>query len=120
MWCFGIVFESIADLQLARFKSNPNNRGHVMDRGLWRYSRHPNYFGEFVIWWGAYAIALGTGAWWTIVSPLIMSFLLLRFSGVTLLEKDIGDRRPDYAAYRQRTNAFFPGPPRPSTDVRAG
>jgi steroid 5-alpha reductase family enzyme len=108
----GLVFEATADWQLARFKASPANENRVMDRGLWRYSRHPNYFGEFCVWWGLYAIALAGGAWWSIVSPLLMSFLLLRVSGVVLLEKDIGQRRPDYAHYRARTNAFLPGPPR--------
>ena len=109
---FGIAYETLADAQLARFKSQPANAGAVMDRGLWRYSRHPNYFGEFCVWWGLYAIALGTGAWWTVVSPALMSMLLLKVSGVVLLEKDIGMRRPAYRHYVARTNAFFPGPPR--------
>lgn len=107
----GIVWETIGDAQLARFKADAVNAGRVMDRGLWRYSRHPNYFGEFCVWWGFYAIALGAGAWWTVLSPLLMSVLLLRVSGVTLLEKDIGERRPAYRDYIARTNAFFPGPP---------
>jgi len=109
---FGIVYESVGDAQLARFKADPANAGRVMDRGLWRYSRHPNYFGEFCVWWGLYAMALGTGAWWTVFSPLLISVLLLRVSGVTLLEKDIGERRPAYRDYAARTNAFFPGPVR--------
>jgi steroid 5-alpha reductase family enzyme len=108
----GIVTESVADAQLAAFSADRSNRGRVMDRGLWRYSRHPNYFGEFCVWWGFFLIALATGAWWTVVSPLLMSLLLLRVSGVTLLEKDIGGRRPGYAEYTARTNAFFPGPRR--------
>ena len=109
---FGIVCETIGDAQLARFKADPANAGRVMDRGLWRYSRHPNYFGEFCVWWGLYAMALGAGAWWTVFSPLLMSVLLLRVSGVTLLEKDIGERRPAYRNYIVRTNTFFPGPPK--------
>lgn len=108
----GFVVEAIADWQLLRFKSNPANQGKVMDRGLWRYSRHPNYFGEFCVWWGFYLIGLAAGGWWAIVSPLLMSILLLRVSGVTLLEKDIGERRPGYRDYTARTNAFFPGLPR--------
>ena len=108
----GIVWETFGDAQLARFKANPANAGRVMDRGLWRYSRHPNYFGEFCVWWGFFAIALGAGAWWTVLSPLLMSVLLLRVSGVTLLEKDIGARRPAYRDYIARTNTFFPGPPK--------
>ena len=109
---FGIVFESVADWQLARFKAEPDNVARVMDRGLWRLTRHPNYFGEFCAWWGFYLVAADAGGWWTIFSPALMSLLLLRISGVALLERDIGDRRPGYAAYASRTNAFFPGPPR--------
>ncbi|HTU68196.1 MAG TPA: DUF1295 domain-containing protein [Steroidobacteraceae bacterium] len=109
LWLFGFLFEVIGDWQLARFKRNPDNAGQVMDRGLWRYTRHPNYFGEFCVWWGFYLIALSAGAWWSIVGPALMSFLLLRVSGVTLLEKDIGNRRPRYADYVRKTNAFFPG-----------
>jgi steroid 5-alpha reductase family enzyme len=109
---FGTAFESAADAQLAAFKAAPANAGQVMDRGLWRYTRHPNYFGEFCVAWGFYLLALGGGAWWTVFAPLLMSFLLLRVSGVALLEKDIGERRPAYREYIARTNAFFPGPPR--------
>lgn len=111
---FGIAFEAVADAQLARFKSIPSNAGRVMERGLWRYTRHPNYFGEFCVWWGLYVIAAGVGGWWTVFSPLLMSVLLLRVSGVTLLERDIGERRPGYGHYIARTNAFLPGPPRKS------
>ncbi len=105
----GFIFESVGDLQLARFRANAANRAKVLDYGLWRYTRHPNYFGEFCIWWGFYLVALSAGAWWAIVSPLLMSVLLLKVSGVTLLEKDIGLRRPEYRNYVARTNAFFPG-----------
>jgi steroid 5-alpha reductase family enzyme len=113
LWTTGFLFEAIGDLQLARFKRDPGNRGRVLDSGLWRYTRHPNYFGNFTLWWGFYLIALAAGGWWTILAPLLMSFLLLRVSGVALLEKDIGERRPAYADYIRRTNAFFPGPRRP-------
>jgi len=112
LWAVGMVFEAGGDWQLARFRRDPANAGRVMDRGLWRYTRHPNYFGDFCVWWGFFLVALSGGAWWSVAGPLIMSFLLLRFSGVTLLEKDIGERRPAYAEYMRRTNAFFPGPPR--------
>jgi steroid 5-alpha reductase family enzyme len=111
---FGIAYESVADQQLARFRADPASAGRVLDRGLWRYSRHPNYFGEFCVWWGLYLVAAGAGAWWTLFSPLLMSVLLLRISGVTLLEKDIGERRPAYRDYVRRTRAFFPGPQRQS------
>jgi steroid 5-alpha reductase family enzyme len=112
LWLVGMIFEAGGDGQLARFRADPANAGKVMDRGLWRYTRHPNYFGDFCVWWGLYLVALSAGAWWSIVGPLLMSVLLMRVSGVTLLEKDIGGRRPGYAEYVRRTNAFFPGPPR--------
>lgn len=113
LWATGVVFETVGDWQLARFKADPANAGRVMERGLWRYTRHPNYFGDFCAWWGMYLIAGAGGAWWTVASPLLMSLLLMKVSGVALLENTIGDRRPGYAAYRARTNAFFPGPPKP-------
>ena len=106
----GIGIEALADAQLASFRADPSHHGQVLERGLWRYSRHPNYFGEFCVWWGLFLPALAVGAWWSAVSPLLMSMLLLRISGVTLLERDIGTRRFGYAAYVARTNAFFPGP----------
>lgn len=106
---FGLGFESLADAQMARFKALPENKAKVMDRGLWRYTRHPNYFGEFCLWWGFYLLAFAAGApVWILVSPLLMSFLLLKVSGVPLLEKDLQDRRPDYRDYQNRTSAFFP------------
>ncbi len=111
LWALGFFFESVGDLQLARFKADPSRAAEVMDRGLWRYTRHPNYFGDFCVWWGIYLLALGAGGWWSLPGPLLMSFLLLRVSGVTLLEKDLKKRRPAYRDYVRRTNAFFPGPP---------
>lgn len=112
LWLTGFAFEAIGDKQLADFKSDPNNRGKVLDQGLWRYTRHPNYFGEACIWWGFYLFAVSAGGWWTLLSPVLITFLLLRVSGVALLEKDIGERRPGYRDYVQRTNAFIPGPPK--------
>lgn len=112
LFAVGLACEATGDWQLARFKADPANRGRVCERGLWRYTRHPNYFGDFLVWWGFYAIALSSGAWWTIVAPIVMSWLLLRVSGVTLLERTIVERRPDYAEYIRRTNAFFPGRPK--------
>lgn len=112
---FGAVFEAVGDAQMARFKADPAHKGQVMDRGLWRYTRHPNYFGEVCVWWGLWLVALGgaglAGAW-SVVSPLLMTVLLLKVSGVSLQEKDIGERRPAYRDYIERTNAFVPGPRR--------
>ncbi len=114
VWTTGLFFETVGDWQLARFKADPSNKGKVLDSGLWRFTRHPNYFGDFCIWWGMYLVALAGGAGWTVFSPLLMSVLLMKVSGVTLLESTITDRRPEYAVYRKRTNAFFPGMPRNS------
>ncbi len=112
VWGIGWVFETVGDYQLARFKADPGNQGRVMDRGLWRYTRHPNYFGDFMIWWGIYLVALAGGAWWTILSPLLMSFFLIRVSGVPMLEAALTKNRPGYVDYIQRTSSFFPMPPR--------
>ena len=113
VWALGLAFESVGDFQLARFKSDPANRGQACDRGLWRYTRHPNYFGDFLVWWGLYLIALaGAAPWWTLVSPLVMSYLLTRVSGVALLEKSLKYRTAGYQEYVLRTSAFFPWPPR--------
>jgi steroid 5-alpha reductase family enzyme len=108
---FGVVFETVGDAQLAAFKARAENRGRILDTGLWRYTRHPNYFGEFCVWWGFYLMALSAGGWWAVVSPLLMSVLLLKVSGVTLLEQDMSGRRPAYRDYIARTNTFFPGKP---------
>ena len=112
LWLPGFLIESIADLQLYRFKSNPDNKGKVLDSGLWRYSRHPNYFGETLVWWGYYLLALSVGAWWSVFAPLLMTLLLLKVSGVSLMEKDISKRRAAYRDYIESTNAFIPGKPR--------
>lgn len=109
---FGLAFEAVADAQLARFKADAANRGRVMDRGLWRYSRHPNYFGEACLWWGLGLVALAGGAWWALASPLLVTALLLKVSGVPLLEDDLHARRPGYRDYVRRTPAFFPWRPR--------
>ena len=107
LWITGFIFESVGDLQLKRFKANPANKGKVMDRGLWRYTRHPNYFGDATQWWAFYLIAASAGGWWTIFSPIIMTTLLLRVSGVKLLEKTL-DTRPGYKEYSERTSEFIP------------
>jgi len=107
-WGVGFAFEAVGDWQLARFKADPANRGQVMDRGLWRYTRHPNYFGDAAQWWGLGLLALSTGAWWALASPAVMTLLLLKVSGVAMLERDIGERRPGYREYVRRTSAFLP------------
>ena len=112
LWLVGMFFEVVGDLQLSRFRRDPANAGKVLDSGLWKFTRHPNYFGEFTLWWGFYLVALSAGAWWTIIAPVLMTILLLKVSGVALLEKDISERRPKYKAYIEATNAFFPGPKR--------
>lgn len=112
VWATGLFFESVGDAQLARFKADPANRGRVMDRGLWAWTRHPNYFGDFCVWWGIGLLGLAAGAWWSLVGPALMSVLLLRVSGVALLEKGLRKTRPGYAAYIAATPAFFPRPPR--------
>jgi len=113
LFAAGLGFEAVGDLQLARFRADPANAGRVMDRGLWRYTRHPNYFGDCVAHWGIFTVALATpyGAL-GVLSPTLMTFLLLRVSGVVLLERTIGRRRPAYTAYQRRTSAFLPLPPR--------
>jgi len=111
LWLAGFIFESVADLQLAHFLGARRGAA-VLDRGLWRYTRHPNYFGEALLWWGYFLLAAAAGGWWTVVAPLLMTFLLLRVSGVSLLEADIAERRPEYRLYRARTSPFLPWPPR--------
>lgn len=107
----GVFFEATGDWQLARFKANPANKGKVMDQGLWRYTRHPNYFGDFVTWWGLFCFAAAVGSWWTVVGPIVMSTLLMRVSGVPLTEKGMRGR-PGFDEYLRRTSSFFPRPPR--------
>lgn len=119
LWLAGLFFEAVGDYQLARFKADPANRGSVMNRGLWRYTRHPNYFGDLLVWWGFYFVAVESGSWWwTIIGPLLMSFLLIRVSGVRLLESSLRSRVAGYDEYARDTSAFFPWPPRqdPSPD----
>jgi steroid 5-alpha reductase family enzyme len=113
LWGVGIAFESIGDEQLRRFKADPANRGRVMGRGLWRYTRHPNYFGDFCVWWGIWLVcAPASGTWWTFIGPAVMTVLLTRVSGKAMLERDIAQRRPEYADYIERTSGFFPRPPK--------
>ena len=113
LWILGYGVELAADRQLRDFLADPGNRGQVLDRGLWRYSRHPNYFGESLIWWGIFLVAAATpGGWITLFSPVIMTFFLLKVSGVPMLEKALAERREGYREYMERTSPFFPWPPK--------
>ena len=108
LFIIGLTFEAAADYQLQRFSYNPDNRNKVLNTGVWRYSRHPNYFGECCIWWSFYLFALPVGGWWTVFSPVLMTLLLLKVSGVGLMESTIKSRRPGYADYVKQTSAFIP------------
>ncbi len=115
----GLACEATADFQLSRFLAEPDSSGRVMDRGIWRYSRHPNYFGDATFWWGTFLIALESGsAWWTAIGPLVMTTFLLKVSGVALTEKTISRRRPGYAEYVERTSPFIPLPPKRDRKTR--
>ena len=118
LWMVGFIFEAVGDWQLAAFKSNPANKGKVMDRGLWAYTRHPNYFGECLMWWGIFVIAFSTpNSWWTVLSPLIITAVLLKMTGIPLTEKTIVAHRPGYIEYIQRTPAFIPWFPKKKKKV---
>lgn len=113
VWLIGIVFEAVGDWQLARFKAIPGNKGKVLRTGLWRFTRHPNYFGDAMVWWGLFLIALAVPyGWLSIVGPVLMTFLLMRVSGVSMLEKTLKETKPEYQNYVRCTSAFFPMPPK--------
>ncbi|MGB9765798.1 MAG: DUF1295 domain-containing protein [Candidatus Saccharicenans sp.] len=112
IWIMGFLFEAKADEQLKKFKQNPENKGKIMRTGLWRYSRHPNYFGESVMWWGIFILGLNAPSGWIgVISPLTITFLLLKVSGIPLLEKKY-QGNPEFEAYKTATSAFFPWPPK--------
>lgn len=112
VWLIGFYFEAVGDWQLKSFKANPANKGKVLSSGVWRYTRHPNYFGDATQWWAYYLLALAAGGWWTIFSPVMMTLLLMRVSGVTLLEKTLKEEKPGYKEYIETTSEFFPWFPR--------
>lgn len=116
LWCVGVFFEWVGDWQLSRFRADPANKGHVLDTGLWRYTRHPNYFGDFCAWWGIWLTCAAAGweyAAATVIGPIFLSFTLTKWSGVPLLEKGLNKTKGNkYAVYERRTSAFFPMPPR--------
>ena len=113
LWLVGVFFETVGDAQLARFKKDPANAGQVMNRGLWRFTRHPNYFGDACVWWGIALVAAETGPGrWGLLGAAVMNVLLVRVSGVALLEKSLSKRKPGYEEYVRRTSSFFPLPPK--------
>ena len=112
MWAFGFYFEVLGDAQLSTFKAKPENKGKLLNTGLWSLTRHPNYFGDAAQWWGFWLIAASAGALWSVFSPIIMTFLLMKVSGVVMLEKTLKDTKPGYAKYIARTSAFIPWLPR--------
>jgi steroid 5-alpha reductase family enzyme len=112
LWSIGFYFEAVGDWQLARFRARRTSQGRVLDTGLWRYTRHPNYFGDACVWWGFYCFAAAQGAWWAVFSPVVMTLLLFRVSGVSLLEKTLVETKPRYRDSVARTSAFIPWPPR--------
>jgi steroid 5-alpha reductase family enzyme len=111
VWVYGFIFEAVGDWQLAHFKADPANKGKLMTSGVWKYTRHPNYFGDAAQWWGFYLIAASAGGWWTIFSPIIMTFLLIKISGVAMLEKTMKGK-PGYEEYARKTSAFIPLAPK--------
>lgn len=116
-WLIGLFFEAVGDEQLRRFKSDPANKGKLMTTGLWSWTRHPNYFGEVLLWWGVWLIAVELpGAWWTVIAPVGVTFLILRVSGVSMLE-ELMRSRPGYAEYEKRTSVFFPWPPKKNSPI---
>lgn len=112
VWAVGFFFEVVGDRQLERFKADPANKGKLLMSGVWRYTRHPNYFGDAAQWWGYFLIAAAAGGWWTGFSPILMTLLLVRVSGVALLERTLIETKPGYRRYAQTTSAFVPWFPR--------
>ena len=112
VWIVGFLFETVGDYQLMKFKSKGSNKGKVLDKGLWRYTRHPNYFGDAAVWWAYGLFAIASGAYWYIAGSPIMTYLIVRISGVSLLEQSLKEKKPEYREYIQKTSSFFPWPPR--------
>ncbi len=107
-WLIGFSFEAGGDYQLAKFKSNPSNKGRVLNTGFWRYTRHPNYFGDACVWWSFALFSVAAGSYWPVLSSVLMTFLLMNVSGVSLLEKTLKTTKPEYESYIRKTNSFFP------------
>ena len=112
VWAVGFGIETLGDMQQARFRANPENTGRLMTGGVWRYTRHPDHFGDSTVWWGHYLVAAASGAWWSVFSPVLMTYLLRRVSGARVGERELRSTTPGYRAYIESTSAFFPRPPR--------
>ena len=108
VWAIGFIFEAVGDNQLAKFKKDTKNKGKVLDTGFWHYTRHPNYFGDSAVWWGFGILCLSAGSYWLVAGSVIMTLLVIKVSGVALLEKSMKDQKPEYIAYIQKTNSFIP------------
>ena len=111
-WITGFIFEAGGDFQLAAFKSRPENKGKVLDKGFWKYTRHPNYFGDSSVWWGFALFSLAAGSYIQVLGSVLMTLLIIKVSGVALLEKSLKDKKPEYQEYVRRTSSFFPWFPR--------
>ncbi|WP_411893703.1 DUF1295 domain-containing protein [Winogradskyella sp. A2] len=112
VWLIGFTFEAGGDFQLARFKSNPNNKGKVLNTGFWKYTRHPNYFGDSAVWWAYGIFSIAAGSYWQIIGSIVMTMLIIKISGVSLLEKTLKKTKPQYRDYIQKTSSFFPRLPK--------
>jgi steroid 5-alpha reductase family enzyme len=108
LWLTGFIFETVGDLQLARFKADTSNKGKVMDKGLWRYTRHPNYFGDSAVWWGYGFLCMAAGSYLPVLGSILMTFVIIKISGVGLLEKSLKEKKPQYRDYAEKTSSFFP------------
>jgi steroid 5-alpha reductase family enzyme len=108
VWVVGFVFEAGGDYQLMRFKKNPTNKGKVLDIGFWKYTRHPNYFGDSAVWWSYAIFSIASGSYWQIIGSIIMTLLILKVSGVSLLEKSLKDKKPLYRDYIKKKSSFLP------------
>ena len=112
IWCIGFAFEAGGDYQLTRFKANPANKGKVLNTGFWRYTRHPNYFGDAAVWWGFGLLSAANGAYWPILGSLLLTALIIKVSGVAMLERTLKETKPQYKEYIAKTSAFLPWPPK--------
>jgi len=108
VWLIGFIFEAGGDYQLARFKKDPSNKGRVLDSGLWKYTRHPNYFGDSAVWWGYGILCLSAGSYWPALGSILMTLLIIRVSGVALLEKSLNTEKAGYSEYIRKTSPFIP------------